>query len=265
LSYFNFVFINEIKVWQAQLQAELDSSRSQLSKLPKGNLIIHNQYTRKYYYHSLNGKRIYLSKSQNELKKQLATKKYMQHCIHYLENALNMCALCLKQPVSSILPPARFLAEHPEIKQLIFNSNLTPDDKVNEWVKRPYEQTELSENPDSVRSAAGHLVRSKSECIIADALLYSYIPYRYEEPLLLRNFKYYPDFTIIHPRTYKKIIWEHLGMMDNTEYAKNNRRKIHHYIDNGFIPGDNLIITTSHSATDIDSMLVRKIIEGYLT
>ena len=61
----------------------------------------------------------------------------------------------------------------------------------------------------------GKMLRSKSEAMIEQALLYANIPYRYECKLELDNKILYPDFTMLHPEMKEKYYWEHMGMMDN--------------------------------------------------
>lgn len=39
----------------------------------------------------------------------------------------------------------------------------------------------------------------------------------------------YPDFTFLSSKTGKEIYWEHEGMMDKQEYARNAVRKIELY------------------------------------
>lgn len=112
-----------------------------------------------------------------------------------------------------------------------------------------WDGTAQSQNPHyeenlSIMSDKGVMMRSKSERIIAARLDYYEIPYAYEAPLKLRNGDtIYPDFTIINPVTKEKIYWEHFGMMDEKGYQENAFKKIKKLIENGIIPGENLIMT----------------------
>ena len=66
------------------------------------------------------------------------------------------------------------------------------------------------------RTERGHLVRSKSELVIADKLHARGIDYLYEEPLVLSNGRTrYPDFTIVDHALGVTFYWEHLGMLDD--------------------------------------------------
>lgn len=67
----------------------------------------------------------------------------------------------------------------------------------------------------------GERVRSKSEVIIADMLNRKGISYRYEYPVYLKNVgQIYPDFTVLDAIRRREIYWEHLGMMDDPDYAE---------------------------------------------
>lgn len=68
---------------------------------------------------------------------------------------------------------------------------------------------------------SGHLVRSKSELLIDQALFTHQIPFRYECALKLNDLTLYPDFTIRHPETGQFFYWEHFGMMDSPTYSQN--------------------------------------------
>lgn len=76
------------------------------------------------------------------------------------------------------------------------------------------------------------MVRSKSEKIIADLLDELGIPYRYEQEVIL----------------------EHLGLMDNKEYASRNLRKIAGYVKAGYVQGKTLLISaeTRNAPLDIE-------------
>ncbi|MET7774040.1 ATP-dependent RecD-like DNA helicase [Nocardia sp. NPDC005366] len=86
-------------------------------------------------------------------------------------------------------------------------------------------------------TGSGVLVRSKNEVILAD-ILESVAPGRwvYEQEMAGTDGTVrYPDFTI-ETTTGDRIIWEHLGMLDNPRYAANWEAKKQWYRDNGVLP-----------------------------
>lgn len=71
------------------------------------------------------------------------------------------------------------------------------------------------------RTARGELVRSKSEVIIADLLDGLGLPYSYEHPCTGPDGTVrYPDFTIDDAETGRRVLIEHLGMMDRPDYVR---------------------------------------------
>lgn len=115
----------------------------------------------------------------------------------------------------------------------------------------------------------GELVRSKSEQIILNALTpHSEFITHYEEELLYEIGiegvgRVYPDFTIILPNG-KRILWEHWGRLDDPEYCKRNALKLCLYQRNGYVLGDNLIITMDDRNGNISSVLVAQAIQQIL-
>ncbi|MET9834786.1 AAA family ATPase [Streptomyces sp. NPDC006385] len=82
-------------------------------------------------------------------------------------------------------------------------------------------------------------VSSKNEVIIAD-LLHRLAPgrFEYEQPLTGRDGKTkFPDFTITTDDPDRPIYWEHLGMLDNPDYAKRWEEKKAWYAEQGILPG----------------------------
>ena len=90
----------------------------------------------------------------------------------------------------------------------------------------------------------GEYVASKSEALLADYLYFHHIPYEYEQPLFVRGVCYHPDFTLsIHGVT---VYVEHLGLLDQPQYAEEWKKKYQQYQSIGIHEGFNLICTREH-------------------
>jgi len=74
----------------------------------------------------------------------------------------------------------------------------------------------------------------------------------------------HPDFTALNKRTAKMYIFEHLGMMDKTSYYENAIQKIDTYERNGFLLGENLLITHETSLSPLNTQVLKNYIETYL-
>lgn len=87
------------------------------------------------------------------------------------------------------------------------------------------------------------------------------IPYHYERPIYLKGFgMVYPDFCCLNIRRRKEIIWEHFGMMGDSEYSRKALRKIDQYIQNGYYQGDNIIYTFESLDNPMNTKVVDKLI-----
>ncbi|WP_164586733.1 AAA family ATPase [Rhizobium ruizarguesonis] len=87
------------------------------------------------------------------------------------------------------------------------------------------------------RTTRGELVRSKSEVIIADLLHGLGLPYSYEQPFTgLNGSVRYPDFTVDDAETGRRILIEHLGMMDRPDYVRRWKAKEKWYRNAGVVP-----------------------------
>ena len=87
-------------------------------------------------------------------------------------------------------------------------------------------------------------MRSKTEARIADMYHALGISYRYEAPLILKNGKVkYPDFTLLKLPERILIYHEHMGIMDDDGYRRNNIIKLQEYSESKIFTGVNLILT----------------------
>ncbi|CAJ6802811.1 AAA ATPase [Burkholderia pseudomallei] len=109
------------------------------------------------------------------------------------------------------------------------------------------------------RTEKGHLVRSKSELVIANMLFQLGIPYEYERvcdgtaaPGRLR-----PDFSFVAADG-DLIIWEHLGMLSRPDYKRGWDWKREWYACNGFVEGRTLFTSTEDAQNGLDSARLRE-------
>jgi hypothetical protein len=109
------------------------------------------------------------------------------------------------------------------------------------------------------RTEKGHLVRSKSELVIANMLFQLGIPYEYERlcdgtaaPGRLR-----PDFSFVTADG-DLLVWEHLGMLSRPDYKRGWEWKRAWYKKNGFAEGKTLFTSTEDNDKGLDSSLLRE-------
>ncbi len=104
------------------------------------------------------------------------------------------------------------------------------------------------------RTEKGHLVRSKSELVIANMLYRMDIDYEYERVCegSIESGRMRPDFSFITPDG-DLIIWEHLGLLDRMDYKQGWEWKRNWYEINGFIDGETLFTSTESAGQGLDS------------
>lgn len=107
------------------------------------------------------------------------------------------------------------------------------------------------------RAQKGHMVRSKSELVVANTLYSLGIPYLYEPRFegRLKPGVRRPDFMFADPSG-EPIIWEHLGMMSRPDYQASWTEKAKWYGENGFVLGENLFTTEDDDRGGLDSTQV---------
>jgi hypothetical protein len=119
------------------------------------------------------------------------------------------------------------------------------------------------------RTTRGELVRSKSEVIIADMLASLGLPYGYEQPFTGPDGSVrYPDFTIDDAETGRRLLIEHLGMMDRPDYVRRWQAKEKWYHKAGVRPiGDGEATVALMTTTEIggfDAAAIKAKIVGAL-
>lgn len=204
---------------------------------------------------------VYISHSKMDFARQLAQKEYDADSIEAIETELTLIKNYLKKSRFSTILQSKL-----PVRKLELVEPLTLDDEtyVREWLQILYQQKEIKPGQKSFPTSSGLLVRSKSEVIIAEMLQKNGIPFRYEQKLRLSAFNVHPDFVCLNVRTRKEFAWEHLGMLDDSDYSKMAAEKLHYYQKSGYFPGKNLIITTESQDFPLSSELVQEVIEQYL-
>lgn len=207
----------------------------------------------------------YIPKSQEKIINQLLQKKYDVMLVSELENEL------------SLLKNFQQKYSKKNINQIFFKipvacrNKITPvtfpkEELIRLFDEIKYEQKPFTDNSNFI-TESGINVRSKSEIMIADALSRNKIPFKYEMPQILtinnRKVTFYPDFTCLNYKTHEIFLWEHLGIMDNDEYAENAVAKINIYQKNGFYLGKNLILSMETKNNPLSSKMVAGLIENY--
>ena len=246
---------------QQRIQKEKERIQKQIFKLPAGTIFCFQNGTHVKWYEKDGKRRQYLPKDQRKYAEKLAMKKYL--------------LLRMKELIQEERAVGSYISHH---RESVSEQMLAPDSPYSEllapyfqpessdlqsWMESPYEQNKKYPEQKIYGTSAGIHVRSKSESMIV-YLLHDYkIPFRYESELELGQVTVYPDFTIRHPKTGKLFLWEHLGMVDETAYRRNALSKLQLYMEHGWIPSVNLILTFETKEYPLDMAYVEGLIKEY--
>lgn len=249
------------------LQEIFRSAEQRLLSAPEGSLNIQRKNSNIQYYiyktePSGKKKKMFLSSQQMSLVRALAQKSYdqslykaVQEEIRYIKKLLKKCSVNDLDQIYASLAPER--------KQLVVPYRLDDESYARQWEKVAYAPQPFAADAPFFMTLKGEKVRSKTEKIIADTLYLAGIPYRYEYPVTLAGGQtWHPDFLILNRRTRQVYILEHFGMMDNENYCNNALGKLRIYMQNGWFPGENLLVTfetrTRPFSTDDLDLLIRQ-------
>lgn len=264
----------QMECWLAQLSIALNQKQKQLNQnkeIPQGHLRIAqlSQKTQKpQYYHYTNPKDKkgrFIPRKETKLAVQLAQKDYDISIIKLLKKQISQTRQYLKN-INSIR--ACYTKLHPARQQLITPVTLTDKQYTEQWQNVSWQGRLFAQDEHYLLTNRNEKVRSKSEVLIANALAKHGIPYRYEYPQSLKNSQnkiitFYPDFLCLNIKTRDEYIWEHFGLMDNTDYAQKAVRKLQFYAQNKIFSGRNLIITMETQTEPLTPQFVETMIKEY--
>lgn len=255
--------VEHIRARRAEIELVLKEREKALEIAPEGKLRINKIGNSLQYHHRMDHsdtEGVYLKRSQDSLAAALAQKNYDRNLVSELRAEIRALTRVIDQ-----YRPERineiFFSLHNNYKELVNPVILPDDDYVKRWMSVEYETRNFEVNAPEYYTSKGERVRSKSELIIADALSRFKIPYRYEYPIRISGIGIvHPDFTCLNVQKRKEYIWEHFGMMSDSNYLGNALNKIEKYTQDGYCPCDNILM----SFETISSPLSSRVIEHYI-
>ena len=260
--------IEQAQICRQELQQVLAKKLRSLKTAPEGRLRVaqaHEGRKLQYYHVTSRGdtKGTYIPHTQLQLAKRLAQKQYDQKLIKYLRREV----AALDQLLAAADPKIQSLYDTQcRARRLLLTPVTLPDEQYAElWKKEDWLGLPFAPDAEFYLTSRKEKVRSKSECIIADALARNNIPYRYEFPLKLKNGDTcHPDFLCLNLRTRQEFIWEHFGMMDSPDYVERTLKKLIIFGENKIFPGKNLIITMESKKNRLKTEQVESLINEFL-
>lgn len=245
-----------------QLEDKLTELDLKIGKLPPGSLhVSHNgKYIR--WYVAKDGGKSYIPKEKKSFAQLMAQKKYLE-CLRKDMQFEKKCIDTYLEKSDTYSPRIPQLLKQQNYKDLLTPVTEKTRNEIAEWCNTPFEHNRYREENLIHQTISGQLVRSKSESLIASELFLNNIPFRYECILNLGDRIMFPDFTIRHPVTGEYFYWEHFGMMDKPDYARNTIDKLNSYVEHGIIPSVNLITTYETADHPITQLKIANVVKEY--
>ena len=250
----------------SKLEKIILNAQHRLKEAPEGCLRSKRHGDCFQYYHRKDPKDpngVYIPAAEQNKARLLAQKRYDQDIIHAAMRQYKIITDFLEKYDPGILRKI-YENAHESRKRLLCPVELPDQDYKVLWQAFEYPHKGFAEEAPEHYTIRNERVRSKSEVLIADALSEAGLAYRYECPLILGNHQIYPDFTVLRISDRREIYWEHLGMIDDSEYRNNAINRIRQYEKENIFPGGRLIITAETQKQPLNRTAVKKTIEYYL-
>lgn len=251
---------------ELRLQQIIKETKARLVDAPKGRLRLSKSNGQVQYYQYLekSKKGIYIPKDKQELAKKLAQKSYDEKVLHLAEKRYSQITKLTKDYEDEEIEKM-YVREHIERQKLIVPVEMPWEQKMDEWKQMEYKGKAFQEGCPVILTEKGERVRSKSEKIMADYFFRHGIEYKYECPLYLEGVgTIYLDFTFLSKKSRKEVYWEHCGMIDDPNYARNMVRKIHAYEKNNIFQGERLILTYETEQMILSTGKIEQLVKRYL-
>lgn len=256
--------------YEKTLIRRVEKRLKQLESVPQNNLLGIKRNDKTYYYISSfdNNKetRRYLNKDDQNYRKQIQEKyclsKLLTNCSENITLLELVCeGLNPTNPYEVVEDAPHAYREQDNAMKLIYGC-----ESVSRWKQHKLE--EKSRYPvyreDELKHVAGDgtKTRSKSEAMIIDLLNAKGIQYVYEYPMRFNGCLKSPDFIIWDKKGKREIIIEHLGLMSDLDYRSNQYDKIGLYIEAGYVPNVNLLLTFDDRNGNINLPAISKMVDA---
>ena len=261
--------IEKVRMEKELLEKDIDLLAKELSQAPDGCLERYKNGKYHKFYHCVKNSRTgrrtrsYVRKKDITILSGLANKAFCKILIKEYKKRLLVIEYFLRHFLSQD-PAVAAYEKLPEWERALISP---PFDEIGkemaEWGSASYNENPYFREYRTIPAGDGLLVRSKSEAYIAKALKANRIPFRYDSELVLDGIVLYPDFVIRHPKTGQFFLWEHWGRLDEIKYKNRTMTKMRDYIDAGYFPMSNFIMTSEGPGHPLAFGLVDSLIDYY--
>lgn len=265
--YESIELLNELEKLAKSLDKRIKRISESIKNAPDGTLRISKvQNVNQYYHRTLTGDTHgkYIPRNNKSFAARLAQKDYDARLLDALKSQKKIIDRFLKdfdpdaaQQIFTHLTAARQALVTPEF--------LSDEEYIEQWMNEPYERLGFKKDDPGFYTAKGERVRSKSEILIADALLRNNIPYRLEFPVFDGKIIIgAPDFKCLNVRLRKDYYWEHLGKLGDEDYTNRNVKKLEQYARADDFDETRLILTFETDKHPLNTKVIEAKIRRFL-
>ena len=224
--------VDNLKLITSSLESHIVKINKRIEKAPTGALRITKKWNKNQYYHRISpsdSQGTYIPEKDRPLAARLAQKDYDNKLLKVLEDQKRAIDRFLKdydpdaaQRVYEELSEQR--------KKLVTPEFLSDEEFIRRFLSQPYKRPGFKSTDPLFYTDNGERVRSKSEILIANAMLRNKVPYLCEFPVYDSGIVIAaPDFKCLNVRLRKVFYWEHLGKLGDQGYADYNVNKFEKY------------------------------------
>lgn len=150
-------------------------------------------------------------------------------------------------------------------KELVTPEFLSDEEFIRQFLSEPYTRLGFKDTDPEFYTDNGERVRSKSEILIANALLRNKVPYLCEFPVYDNGVIFAaPDFKCLNVRLRKIFYWEHLGKLGDQDYVNRNANKFEKYTLSKDFDESSLILTFETENHPLNTKVIEEKISRYL-
>ncbi|MEE3352127.1 MAG: hypothetical protein VZR13_06945 [Saccharofermentanaceae bacterium] len=251
----------ELIARKKKLETVIKMARKDLANCPEGKLWVSTTHKAvQYYHHIIENDRVihrYLPRDQAELKQSLAQKEYLMQLLKLAERELHDIDSLLSR--NSLMRMESLYSEiHPDKKKFVKPLVTNDEEFADYWLRKPVESNPSFPEELKYPTKRGELTRSKSEAMLADMYYELGIPYKYDCGIALKDGAVkYVDFILLDKKKRKEIYHEHLGLLDDSGYRRDNMQKLDLYRRSGIYVGKNLILTHEGAGSPLNIRDIR--------
>ena len=249
-----------------EIEKHIRRIRKRLEKAPEGSLRVSKTHGTCQFYNKTElyqpGK--YIPRKDRPLAVRLAQKDYDKKLLEALTSQEKAIEKFIKDydPDAEVQVYEKLSAPR---KELVTPEFLSDEEFIRQFLSEPYTRLGFKDTDPEFYTDNGERVRSKSEILIANALLRNKVPYLCEFPVYDNGVIFAaPDFKCLNVRLRKIFYWEHLGKLGDQDYVNRNANKFEKYTLSKDFDESSLILTFETENHPLNTKVIEEKIRRYL-